>query len=149
MVYYYFQESVGKTAPDHDIAGESSQPIGETLRPLWGLMDKCYPTTTQATPTKATGGLKDAALKERTDILPQDKGEVRSSGQEAACPTPAGKEVAEEKETAGTPGCEGKKTVQRETALSPSGWTPDHSPWTGGKPCISVTLRPHPHQQRP
>lgn len=87
MVYYYFQESVGKTAPDHDIAGESSQ----------------------ATPTKATGGLKDAALKERTDILPQDKGEVRSSGQEAACPTPAGKEVAEEKETAGTPGCEDGK----------------------------------------
>ncbi|XP_016065779.1 PREDICTED: uncharacterized protein LOC107534996 [Miniopterus natalensis] len=133
MVYYYFQESVGKTAPDHDIAGESSQPIGETLRPLWGLMDKCYPTTTQrrrvrsgkqqaskATPPKATGGLKDAAPKEGTDILPQDKGEVRSSGPEAACPTPAGKEVAEEKEVAGTPGCEGKKTVQRETALSPS-----------------------------
>lgn len=36
MVYYYFQESVGKTAPDHAIAGESS-PVGTLLSPrAWG-----------------------------------------------------------------------------------------------------------------
>ncbi|XP_070109847.1 uncharacterized protein [Equus caballus] len=87
-VYYYFHGSVGKTAPDHEIVGESSQPIGKTLRPVWGLMDKCYPVTTQrrrvksgkkqaseAMTPKAMGGLNDAAPKEETDILSQDEGE--------------------------------------------------------------------------
>ncbi|XP_047644359.1 LOW QUALITY PROTEIN: uncharacterized protein LOC125131621, partial [Phacochoerus africanus] len=47
VLYYYFQGSVGNIAPDHGIVGESSQPIGETLRPVWGRMDKCYPVTAQ------------------------------------------------------------------------------------------------------
>nr|XP_055184641.1 uncharacterized protein LOC129511718 isoform X8 [Nyctereutes procyonoides] len=47
VVYYYFQGSVGKPAPDHEIAGEPSQLVGESLRPVWGPMDKCYPVTTQ------------------------------------------------------------------------------------------------------
>ncbi|KAI5137904.1 Inactive Ubiquitin Carboxyl-Terminal Hydrolase Mindy-4B [Manis pentadactyla] len=95
-IYCYFQGSVWKTAPENEIAGESSQcqnrcptprvgcmvtvvlcgsgldqpkgtddpkctssprmwfsaPVsevfrGETRRPVWGLMDKCYPVTTQ------------------------------------------------------------------------------------------------------
>ncbi|XP_054575564.1 uncharacterized protein LOC129149862 [Eptesicus fuscus] len=137
MVYYYFQESVGKTASDHEIAGESSLTIGETLRPLWGLMDKCYPVATQrhrvrsgkkqgskATTPEALGGLNDAAPKAERDILSpgekagQEAGRV--PGQGAASPTPAWKEVAEEKEVAGSPGWEGNKKVWKEPALPPS-----------------------------
>ncbi|KAM8942305.1 uncharacterized protein AAEQ78_014445 isoform 2-T7 [Lycaon pictus] len=104
VVYYYFQGSVGKPAPDHEIAGEPSQLVGESLRPVWGPMDKCYPVTTQrrrvksrkkpvseAVPSKAKGGLNGAAPEGETDILSQREGE-------AAGPGPAGKEVAEEKE---------------------------------------------------
>ncbi|KAM7115321.1 uncharacterized protein WM277_020665 isoform 2-T2 [Molossus nigricans] len=133
MIYYYFQESLRNTAPDQEVAGESSQPSGQTLRPLWGLMDKCYPVTTQrrrgrsgkkqaseAVTPKATGGLKDAAPEEEPGILSQDEGEVRSLGQEAASPTPAGKEVTEGKEVAGTPGCEGNEKVHTEMAVYPS-----------------------------
>nr|KAF6452791.1 hypothetical protein HJG59_008146 [Molossus molossus] len=88
MIYYYFQESLRNAAPDHEVAGESSQPSGQTLRPLWGLMDKCYPVTTQrrrgrsgkkqaseAVTPKAMGGLKDAAPEEEPGILSQDEGE--------------------------------------------------------------------------
>ncbi|XP_038406288.1 uncharacterized protein LOC111097639 isoform X2 [Canis lupus familiaris] len=98
VVYYYFQGSVGKPAPDHEIAGEPSQLVGESLRPVWGPMDKCYPVTTQrrrvksrkkpvseAVPPKAKGGLNGAAPEGETDILSQREGE-------AAGPGPAGKE---------------------------------------------------------
>nr|KAF6452794.1 hypothetical protein HJG59_008146 [Molossus molossus] len=141
MIYYYFQESLRNAAPDHEVAGESSQPSGQTLRPLWGLMDKCYPVTTQrrrgrsgkkqaseAVTPKAMGGLKDAAPEEEPGILSQDEGEVRSLGQEAASPTPAGKEVTEGKEVAGTPGCEGNEKVHTEMAVYPSGRPPDLAP---------------------
>ncbi|XP_036157364.1 uncharacterized protein LOC118651853 [Myotis myotis] len=138
MVYYYFQEFVGKTAPDHVIAGESSPSIGETLRPLWGLMDKCYPVAIQrrrvrsgkkqaskATAPETPGGLNDAATKEEMHILSQGEkdpeGEGRVPGQGAASPTPAGKEVAEEKEVAGSQGWEGDKKVPKELALPPPG----------------------------
>uniref|UniRef100_A0A8C4L174 Uncharacterized protein n=1 Tax=Equus asinus TaxID=9793 RepID=A0A8C4L174_EQUAS len=132
-VYYYFHGSVGKTAPDHEIVGESSQPIGKTLRPVWGLMDKCYPVTTQrrrvksgkkqaseAMTPKAMGGLNDAAPKEETDILSQDEGEVRSLGEEAASAIPSGKEVAEEEEVAGTPSWEESKKIRKEMAAHPA-----------------------------
>ncbi|KAM5251226.1 uncharacterized protein RBU33_024098 [Hipposideros larvatus] len=82
VVYYYFQESVKKTAPDHELAGGSSQHLGETLRPVWGPMDKCYPVTTQQT-SKTTGGLSGTAPKEETAILSEDEGEVSSPGEEA------------------------------------------------------------------
>ncbi|XP_040493561.1 uncharacterized protein LOC123780677 isoform X7 [Ursus americanus] len=59
VVYYYFQGSVGKPAPDHEIAGEPSQLVGETLRPVWGPTDKCYPVTTQR--RRAKGGKKQAS----------------------------------------------------------------------------------------
>ncbi|XP_045433001.1 uncharacterized protein LOC118712079 isoform X3 [Pipistrellus kuhlii] len=137
MVYYYFQEPGGKTASDHETAGESSLSTGETLRPLWGLMDKCYPVATQrrrvrsgkkqapeATTPEAPGGLNDAAPKEERDMLSAGEragaGEGTVPGQGAASPTPAGKDVAEEKELAGSPGWEEAK-VPAEPALPPSG----------------------------
>nr|XP_008509321.1 PREDICTED: uncharacterized protein LOC103544256 isoform X3 [Equus przewalskii] len=102
-VYYYFLGSVRKTAPDHEIVGESSQPIGKTLRPVWGLMDKCYPVTTQrrrvksgkkqaseAMTPKAMGGLNDAAPKEETDILSQDEGEESKKIRKEMAVHPAG-----------------------------------------------------------
>ncbi|XP_025313721.1 uncharacterized protein LOC112666670 isoform X3 [Canis lupus dingo] len=123
VVYYYFQGSVGKPAPDHEIAGEPSQLVGESLRPVWGPMDKCYPVTTQrrrvksrkkpvseAVPPKAKGGLNGAAPEGETDILSQREGE-------AAGPGPAGKEVAEEEEVAGVPGWEENTQVHKEIAV--------------------------------
>lgn len=50
---------------------------------------------------KATRGPNAAAHKEEIGILSQDEGEVRSPEEEAASPTPAGKEVAEEEGVAG------------------------------------------------
>ncbi|XP_051690066.1 uncharacterized protein [Oryctolagus cuniculus] len=86
VLYYYFQESLGKIAPDYEISGESSQPIGDTLRPVWGLIDKCYPVTIQrpkikrgkkqaskAKTTRVPGGLNGAVPKEETDILSQEE----------------------------------------------------------------------------
>ncbi|KAG3290814.1 hypothetical protein H1C71_012129 [Ictidomys tridecemlineatus] len=75
VIYYYFQKSVGKTAPDSEIAEESSQPIGETLRPVWGLMDKCYPVTTQR--HKVNTGKKQASgekrrCRQRTAVCPSE-----------------------------------------------------------------------------
>ncbi|XP_045433000.1 uncharacterized protein LOC118712079 isoform X2 [Pipistrellus kuhlii] len=100
------------------------QSTGETLRPLWGLMDKCYPVATQATTPEAPGGLNDAAPKEERDMLSAGEragaGEGTVPGQGAASPTPAGKDVAEEKELAGSPGWEEAK-VPAEPALPPSG----------------------------
>ncbi|XP_077770410.1 uncharacterized protein LOC144323610 isoform X1 [Canis aureus] len=143
VVYYYFQGSVGKPAPDHEIAGEPSQLVGESLRPVWGPMDKCYPVTTQrrrvksrkkpvseAVPPKAKGGLNGAAPEGETDILSQREGE-------AAGPGPAGKEVAEEEDVAGVPGWEENTQVRKEIAVyaseasemeskegRPGGWVP-------------------------
>ncbi|XP_057597703.1 uncharacterized protein LOC130856826 isoform X1 [Hippopotamus amphibius kiboko] len=134
VVYYYFQGSVGKTAPDHEIAGEPSQPIGETVRPVWGLIDKCYPVTIQrrrvwsgkkqdseAMTPKATGELNDAAPPEGADTLFGDEGDMRSPEEEAGnaipSPIPAGKEVSEEEEVAGTPGWEENKKVRKEIAV--------------------------------
>ncbi|XP_026963659.1 uncharacterized protein [Sagmatias obliquidens] len=170
VVYYYFQGCVGKTAPDHEIAGESSQPLGETLRPVWGLMDKCYPVTAQrrrvksgekqdseAMTPKATGGPNDAAPKEEADILSSDEEEMRSPGEEAGSPIPssipAGKEVPEEEEAAGTPGWEENKKVQKEIAAytseasevdlmeeRPGGWVPQllRKLWLGWSPASDI-----------
>ncbi|KAM5335819.1 uncharacterized protein AAES06_009174 isoform 2-T3 [Glossophaga mutica] len=121
-VCFYFQGSVEKTAPDHDIAGDTSQPIGETLRPVWGPMDKCYPGTTQQARTpKAMGGPSDAAPKEEPGFQSQGVGEVKSPAGEAASPIPAEKEVAEEKEVAGTPGCENRSHRAPGPLLLPQG----------------------------
>ncbi|XP_051690061.1 uncharacterized protein [Oryctolagus cuniculus] len=62
------------------------EPIGDTLRPVWGLIDKCYPVTIQrpkikrgkkqaskAKTTRVPGGLNGAVPKEETDILSQEE----------------------------------------------------------------------------
>ncbi|XP_027971218.1 uncharacterized protein LOC114218372 [Eumetopias jubatus] len=134
VVYYYFQGSVGKPAPDSEIAEGPSQLVGETLRPVWGPMDKCYPVTTQrrrvkvgkkqakAMAPKATGGRSAAAPKEETELRSQQEGEVRPPGVEAAGRGPAvkEKEAAEEEEAAGAPGWEENTKVQKEVAVYPS-----------------------------
>uniref|UniRef100_A0A673VAL8 Uncharacterized protein n=2 Tax=Suricata suricatta TaxID=37032 RepID=A0A673VAL8_SURSU len=132
VVYYYFQESAGRPAPDPAVTEESSQPIGETLRPVWGLMDKCYPVTAQrrrvrsgkkqaseAMPPKAAGGPNGDA-KGETDILSQHEGAGRAPEEEAAGPIPARKTMAPEEEVAGTQGWEAKKKVPTEMAVYPS-----------------------------
>ncbi|XP_032201978.1 uncharacterized protein LOC116592692 [Mustela erminea] len=128
VVYYYFQGPVGKTAPDHDMAEEPSQLEGETLRPVWGPMDKCYPGTTQrrrvksgkkqaseARTPKATGGLSSAAPTEETELWSQRAGEVRPPEEEAGSLGP----VAKEREAAGTPGWEVSRDVGQESVAHP------------------------------
>ncbi|XP_069442620.1 uncharacterized protein [Ovis canadensis] len=151
VVYYYFQGSLGKTAPAHEIAVESSQLIGETLRPVWGPMDKCYPVTTQrrgvrsgkkhdseAMTPKAMRGLKDAAPKEETAVLSREERQVGALGEEPASLIRGAKGVTEkEEEVAGTPGWQENKKAQKETAVyiseaseedimeeRPGGWVP-------------------------
>ncbi|XP_039092018.1 uncharacterized protein LOC120234268 isoform X4 [Hyaena hyaena] len=174
VAYYYFQESVGKPAPDHEIAGESAQPIGETLRPVWGLMDKCYPVTTQrrrvrsgkkqaseAVPPRATGGPNGAAEGE-TDVLSQHEGAGRAPEAGAAGPVAAGKEMAEEEEeeVAGMRGGEEDKNVRQEIAIyraeasevereeeGPGAWVPQllKRLWLGWFPA-SDTRKPRNHE---
>ncbi|XP_036348336.2 uncharacterized protein LOC118757599 isoform X2 [Ochotona princeps] len=96
MLYYYFQESVGKIAPDYEVSGEPSQPIGETLRPVWALMDKCYPVTTQKPKAKRgkkqaskagttrAPGLSGAVPKEESDILSQEERQENNNIQKEA-----------------------------------------------------------------
>ncbi|EFB20336.1 hypothetical protein PANDA_016420 [Ailuropoda melanoleuca] len=138
----------GKQAPRGTVTG--SRPpklVGETLRPVWGLMDKCYPVTTQR--RRAKGGKKQAseamppksgaAPREETELWSQHEGEVRPPAKEAASPSPgpAAKGVAEEEEGAGTPGWEENTKVRKEIAVyaseasevdskeeRPGGWVP-------------------------
>uniref|UniRef100_G3ULY1 Uncharacterized protein n=1 Tax=Loxodonta africana TaxID=9785 RepID=G3ULY1_LOXAF len=132
-MYYYFLESVGKTDTDHELAGEPLQLIQETIRPVWGLMDKCYPVTTQRHTAKsgkkevsetmtprAQGGLNHAAHKQEGEPWTQEEGEVRSPGEGAASPIVLAKEVKEEEEVAETPSWEEMKKVQNEAAVDPS-----------------------------
>ncbi|XP_020732594.1 uncharacterized protein [Odocoileus virginianus] len=164
VAYYYFQGSVGKTAPAHEIAVESSQPIGETLRPVWGPMDKCYPVTTQrrrvrsgkkhdseAVTPKAAGGPNDAASKEETAVLSRE--EVGPPGEEAASLIPGAKGVTEKEEVAGTPGWQENKKAQKELAVyvseasevdimeeRPGGWVPQllRKLWLGWFPASDI-----------
>ncbi|CAI9165892.1 unnamed protein product [Rangifer tarandus platyrhynchus] len=164
VAYYYFQGSVGKTAPAHEIAVESSQPIGETLRPVWGPMDKCYPVTTQrrrvrsgkkhdseAMTPKAAGGPNDAASNEETAVLSRE--EVGPPGEEAASLIPGAKGVTEKEEVAGTPGWQENKKAQKELAMyvseasevdimeeRPGGWVPQllRKLWLGWFPASDI-----------
>ncbi|XP_043296942.1 uncharacterized protein LOC122423708 [Cervus canadensis] len=166
VAYYYFQGSVGKTAPVHEIAVESSQPIGETLRPVWGPMDKCYPVTTQrrrvrsrkkhdseAMTPKAMGGPNNAAPKEETAVLSREEGEVGPLGEEAASLIPGAKRVTEKEEVAGTPGWQENKKARKEAAVyvseasevdiveeRPGGWVPQplKKLWLGWFPASDI-----------
>ncbi|XP_073070064.1 uncharacterized protein [Manis javanica] len=66
VVYCYFQGSVGKTAPENEIAGESSQ----RLRVKSGSKQ-----TSEGMTPKATRGPNATAPKEEIGILSQDEGE--------------------------------------------------------------------------
>uniref|UniRef100_A0A452EU93 Uncharacterized protein n=1 Tax=Capra hircus TaxID=9925 RepID=A0A452EU93_CAPHI len=167
VVYYYFQGSMGKTAPAHEIAVESSQPIGETLRPVWGPMDKCYPVTTQrrgvrcgkkhdseAMTPKAMRGSKDAAPKEETAVLSREERQVGAPREEPASLIPGAKRVTEkEEEVAGTPGWQENKKARKETAVyvseaskediveeRPGGWVPQllRKLWLGWCPASDI-----------
>lgn len=83
----------------------------------------------QAGTPKALGGLSGAAPEEEPGVRSQDAGEVRPAAEEAASPVPAGKEAAEEKEVAGTLGCEVRKPG------ASAGRAPGHSGWgpAGGR----------------
>lgn len=125
-VCFYFQGPAAETAPGRDIAGDTSQPTGETLRPVWGPMDQCYPRAAQrrrvrsgkkeaaeAGAPKARGGPSDAAPREEPGVRSQDAGEARPPAEDAAGPTPAGKDAAEKEAAAGTPAVRGFRGGER------------------------------------
>ncbi|XP_060045046.1 uncharacterized protein LOC132538015 isoform X3 [Erinaceus europaeus] len=131
VAYCYFLASVEETSPPHETAGDLSETTGESLRPVWGPVGKCYPVATQrrrirtgttqaseAMTPGAMGGLNSAALKEETTVLPQDDGEGPSLGQEAEGAPPAGKAMAAKKKVAGSPGWKAMKT-RTSTRTSP------------------------------
>ncbi|XP_051690060.1 uncharacterized protein [Oryctolagus cuniculus] len=64
VLYYYFQESLGKIAPDYEISGESSQ------RPK---IKRGKKQASKAKTTRVPGGLNGAVPKEETDILSQEE----------------------------------------------------------------------------
>ncbi|XP_068825989.1 uncharacterized protein [Capricornis sumatraensis] len=167
VVYYYFQGSLGKTAPAHEIAVESSQPIGETLRPVWGPMDKCYPVTTQrrgvmsgkkhdseAMTPKAMGELNDAAPKEETAVLSREERQVGHLGEEPASLIPGEKRETEKEDVvAGTAGWQENKKAQKKAAVyvpeasgediveeRPRGWVPQllRKLWLGWCPTSDI-----------
>ncbi|XP_068827652.1 uncharacterized protein [Capricornis sumatraensis] len=156
----------GETAPAHEIAVESSQPIGETLRPVWGPMDKCYPVITQrrrvrsgkkhdseAMTPKAMRGPEDAAPKEETAVLSREERQVGALGEEPASLIPGAKGVTEKEEVAGTAGWQENNKAQKETAVyvsevsgedimeeSPGGWVPQllRKLWLGWCPASDI-----------
>ncbi|KAB0385671.1 hypothetical protein FD755_000627 [Muntiacus reevesi] len=143
-----------------------TDPIGETLRPVWGPMDKCYPVTTQrrrvrsgkkhdseAMTPKATGGPNDAVPKEETAVLSREEGEVGPLGEEAANLIPGAKGVTEKEEVAGTPGWQENKKARKRTAVyvseasevdiveeRPGGWVPQllRKLWLGWFPASDI-----------
>ncbi|KAJ1062142.1 hypothetical protein K5549_008484 [Capra hircus] len=143
------------------------QPIGETLRPVWGPMDKCYPVTTQrrgvrcgkkhdseAMTPKAMRGSKDAAPKEETAVLSREERQVGAPREEPASLIPGAKRVTEkEEEVAGTPGWQENKKARKETAVyvseaskediveeRPGGWVPQllRKLWLGWCPASDI-----------
>ncbi|XP_039719239.1 uncharacterized protein LOC120602935 isoform X6 [Pteropus medius] len=104
-------------------------PVEETLRPVWGPMNKCYPVTAQrrriksgkkpapkAVTPEATGRPSDTAPKEEANSLSQDDGKARSPRLEAASPIRPGEEAAEEA-AAEIPGWTGDEKAQKESAV--------------------------------
>uniref|UniRef100_A0A4W2BZD2 Uncharacterized protein n=1 Tax=Bos indicus x Bos taurus TaxID=30522 RepID=A0A4W2BZD2_BOBOX len=157
VVYYYFQGSLGKTAPAHELAVESSQPIGETLRPVWGPMDKCYPVTAQrrrvrsgkkhdseAMTPQAMGGPNDAAPKEESAVLSREEGQVGPPGEEPASLIPGAKGMTEKEEVARTPGWQVRKPgvqLEHRPRVGPPGKPLGSAGW-------SAEARPMPPWQR-
>ncbi|XP_077025158.1 uncharacterized protein LOC143691066 isoform X2 [Tamandua tetradactyla] len=77
VVYYYFQGSMQKTGPDYEIAGEPSQQC----------KTRCEKKqASEALTPRVHRGLNDAAHKKKADPVPQEEGQVRVTGEEAANP---------------------------------------------------------------
>uniref|UniRef100_A0A4W2F6H0 Uncharacterized protein n=1 Tax=Bos indicus x Bos taurus TaxID=30522 RepID=A0A4W2F6H0_BOBOX len=147
--------SLGKTAPAHELAVESSQPIGETLRPVWGPMDKCYPVTAQrrrvrsgkkhdseAMTPQAMGAPNDAAPKEESAVLSREEGQVGPPGEEPASLIPGAKGVTEKEEVARTPGWQENNKASEEDIMEerPGGWVPHllRKLWLGWFPASDI-----------
>nr|XP_025138260.1 uncharacterized protein LOC112584374 [Bubalus bubalis] len=161
VVHYCFQGSLGKRAPAHELAVESAQPIGETLRPVWGPMDKCYPVTAQRRrvrsgkkhDSEAMGAPNDAAPKEETAVLSREEGQVGPPGEEPASLIPGAKGVTEKEEVARTPGWQENNKARKEMAVyvseaseedvmeeRPGGWVPQllRKLWLGWFPAFDI-----------
>ncbi|XP_012880315.1 PREDICTED: uncharacterized protein LOC105992058 isoform X1 [Dipodomys ordii] len=93
--YYYFQMYMGKPALDYENAEKSTQPRGETVRPVWGLMDKCYPVPAQASPQttapKEEEAQNDTTPQEDTDSVSQEEGQEKKMVQQEVAVHPSGK----------------------------------------------------------
>ncbi|XP_052496606.1 uncharacterized protein LOC128048266 [Budorcas taxicolor] len=144
----------------------ASQPIGETLRPVWGPMDKCYPVTTQrrgvrsgkkhdseAMSPEAMGGPNDASPKAETAVLSMEERQVGYPVEEPVSLIPGAKGVTEKEEVAGTPGWQETKKARKETAVyvseaseehiveeRPRGWVPHllRKLWLGRFPASDI-----------
>ncbi|XP_042553822.1 uncharacterized protein LOC122123540 isoform X2 [Dipodomys spectabilis] len=92
--YYYFQMYMGKPALDYENAEKSTQPKGETVRPVWGLMDKCYPAPAQASPQttapKEEEAQNDTTPQEETDSVSQEEGQEKKMVQQEVAVHPSG-----------------------------------------------------------
>ncbi|XP_042553824.1 uncharacterized protein LOC122123540 isoform X4 [Dipodomys spectabilis] len=91
--YYYFQMYMGKPALDYENAEKSTQPKGETVRPVWGLMDKCYPAPAQASPQttapKEEEAQNDTTPQEETDSVSQEEGQEKKMVQQEVAVHPS------------------------------------------------------------
>ncbi|XP_069855958.1 uncharacterized protein [Dipodomys merriami] len=76
-------------------SGHRPQPIGETVRPVWGLMDKCYPAPAQASPQttapKEEEAQNDTTPQEETDSVSQEEGQEKKMIQQEVAVHPSGK----------------------------------------------------------
>eukprot|EP00074_Homo_sapiens_P081353 XP_011546058.1 uncharacterized protein LOC102723722 isoform X2 [Homo sapiens] len=75
------------------------KPTGETVRPVWGLMNKCYTVPTQVTTPRRPGGLNAAAPKEEAAVLSQEGEQENKKVQKevAAYPSEASEDSKEQR----------------------------------------------------
>ncbi|XP_010841996.1 PREDICTED: uncharacterized protein LOC104991277 [Bison bison bison] len=150
MVYYYFQGSLGKTAPAHELAVESSQ--GRASEGLSAHTPPSCPSLQAMTP-KAMGAPNDAAPKEESAVLSREEGQVGPPGEEPASLIPVAKGVTEKEEVARTPGWQENKKARKEMSVyvseaseedvmeeRPGGWVPHllRKLWLGWFPASDI-----------
>ncbi|XP_063664056.1 uncharacterized protein LOC134809697 isoform X2 [Pan troglodytes] len=67
------------------------QPTGETVKPVWGLMNKCYTVPTQVMTPRRPGGLNAAVPKEEAAVLSQEGEQENKKVQKEVAAYPSGK----------------------------------------------------------